>query len=116
MDVDIVSRFPRRRSGRRRSALPTRLLVAITGGVLALASHGAPAQVSNYVVGPQDVLMITVFDQQDLGGKYTVDADGTVSFPLIGRLKAAGLVTGEMRTDVRLRCRLYEWYFKDHLQ
>jgi hypothetical protein len=31
------------------------------------------------------------------------------------RLKAAGLVTGETRTDVRMRCRLYELYFKDHL-
>jgi hypothetical protein len=31
------------------------------------------------------------------------------------RLKAAGLVIGETRTDVRMRCRLYELYFKDHL-
>lgn len=31
------------------------------------------------------------------------------------RLKAAGLVTGDQRTDVRMRCRLYEFYFKDHL-
>jgi hypothetical protein len=31
------------------------------------------------------------------------------------RLKAAGLVKGERRTEVRMRCRLYELYFKDHL-
>ena len=31
------------------------------------------------------------------------------------RLKAAGLVIGETRNDARLRCRLYELYFKDHL-
>jgi hypothetical protein len=31
------------------------------------------------------------------------------------RLKAAGLVTGDTRTEVRMRCRLYELYFKDHL-
>lgn len=31
------------------------------------------------------------------------------------RLKAAGLVVGETRADVRMRCRLYELYFKDHL-
>lgn len=31
------------------------------------------------------------------------------------RLKAAGLVTGETRASVNMRCRLYERYFKDHL-
>jgi polysaccharide export outer membrane protein len=75
--------------------------VAIGLAVLVLASGAARAQVSNYVVGPQDVLMITVFDQQDLGGKYTVDADGTVSFPLIGRLKAAGLTLQGVEAELR---------------
>ncbi len=31
------------------------------------------------------------------------------------RLKAAGLVQGETRNNVTLRCHLYELYFKDHL-
>ena len=91
--------------------MSTRLLVAIGLGVLALASDGARAQVSNYVVGPQDVLMITVFDQQDLGGKYTVDADGTVSFPLIGRLKAAGLTL--QGVEAELRKALADGFFKN---
>ena len=65
-------------------------------------SGPAPAgQISNYVVGPQDVLLITVFDQHDLGGKYTVDADGTMSFPLIGRLKAGGLTLQQVETALR---------------
>lgn len=46
---------------------------------------------ADYVIGAQDVLAIQVFDQPDLGGRYTVEADGTFSFPLIGRVKAAGL-------------------------
>ena len=37
------------------------------------------------------MLTIHVFDQADLGGKFTVEADGTFSFPLIGRVKAGGL-------------------------
>ena len=45
----------------------------------------------DYVVGPQDVLTVQVFDQADLGGKYTVETDGTFSFPLIGRVTAGGL-------------------------
>ena len=68
-----------------------RSLCAALVAVAALAPGAAGAQAVNYVVGPQDVLAINVFDQPDLSGKYTVEADGTFTFPLIGRLKAGGL-------------------------
>jgi len=59
---------------------------------LALAVRDTSAQsAADYVIGAQDVLTIQVFDQADLGGKYSVEADGTFSFPLIGRVKAGGL-------------------------
>ena len=69
------------------------------------------AQVNNYIVGPQDVLAITVFDQQDLSGKYTVDADGTVSFPLIGRLRAGGRTLHEV--EDALRTALADGFFRN---
>jgi len=72
---------------------------------------GADAQVTNYVVGPQDVLAITVFDQQDLGGKYAVEADGTFTFPLIGRVRAGGLTLREV--EASLRKELADGFFKD---
>ena len=55
-----------------------------------LAPSGAAAQ-TDYVIGPQDVLTVTVYDHADLSGKFSVEADGTLTFPLIGRVKAAGL-------------------------
>ena len=76
---------------------------ALWGGIvllaaLALSAHGVSAQsAADYVIGPQDVLTIQVFDQADLGGKYTVEADGTFSFPLIGRVKAGGLTLRDVR-------------------
>jgi polysaccharide export outer membrane protein len=66
-----------------------------------IPSGAIAAPLNNYVVGPQDVLMITVFDQQDLSGKFTVDADGTISFPLIGRLKAGGLTLQQVEDALR---------------
>ena len=63
-----------------------------------LSARRARAQsAADYVIGAQDVLTIQVFDQADLGGKYTVEADGTFSFPLIGRVKAGGLTLRELR-------------------
>jgi polysaccharide export outer membrane protein len=65
---------------------------ALASALLVLAGVcPAIAQVNNYLIGAQDVLTITVFDQQDLGGKYTVEADGTFTFPLIGRITVGGL-------------------------
>ena len=42
---------------------------------------------TDYVVGSQDVLMVTVFGEPELTGKYTVEQDGTFTFPQIGRVK-----------------------------
>ena len=66
---------------------------------------------ADYVIGPQDILTIQVFDQSDLGGRYTVEADGTFSFPLIGRVKAGGLTLRAFETD--LRKKLADGYFRN---
>ncbi len=59
----------------------------------------APA--TDYVVGPQDVLAITSYDQADLSGKFAVEADGTFSYPLIGRVKAGGLTLRQLEAQVK---------------
>jgi polysaccharide export outer membrane protein len=68
--------------------LAWRVLFAV---VAALLGSTAAAQPDEYVLGAQDVLTITVFDQPKLSGKFSVEADGTISFPLIGRTKVGGL-------------------------
>lgn len=56
------------------------------------AQSAAPdaARRSDYVVGAQDVLKVTVFDEPQLSGTFRVDADGTLTYPFIGRIKAVG--------------------------
>jgi len=68
-------------------------------------------QVNNYIVGPQDVLAIALYDQKDLSGKYTVEADGTFTFPLIGRVKAGGLTLRDV--EEALRIKLSDGFFKN---
>jgi len=75
------------------------------------ATARAQEQPGAYVIGPQDVLGIQVFDQADLGGKYTVEADGTFSFPLVGRVSAGGLTLRKFETE--LRRQLADGYFKN---
>ena len=77
--------------------------VRIVVAVLVLCGGGLAAQTppTTYAVGPQDVLAISVFDQPGLTGKFTVEADGTFTFPLIGRVKAGGQTLRDVESDMR---------------
>jgi polysaccharide export outer membrane protein len=87
-----------------------RLAVALIA--LIASGHFVSAQsTSDYVIGPQDVVTIQVFDQADLGGKYSVEADGTFSFPLIGRVKAGGQTLRGLEQD--LKSKLADGYFRN---
>jgi len=89
---------------------PARLAVALM--VLIGAGHIVSAQsTSDYVIGPQDVVTVQVYDQADLGGKYSVEADGTFSFPLIGRVKAGGQTLRGLEQD--LKSKLADGYFRN---
>ncbi len=56
----------------------------------------APVFNSTYKVGASDVLSIKVFDEDALTNKFVVDSDGTITFPLIGRVEVAGKTTREV--------------------
>jgi len=43
-----------------------------------------------YRLGPEDVIEITVWGHQDLLRQVAIALDGTITFPLIGEIKAAG--------------------------
>jgi polysaccharide export outer membrane protein len=58
-----------------------------------------------YAVGPHDVLAITVWGQPDLSGKYPIEQDGTLAFPLAGRLSVAGRSVIEIEQDLLQRLR-----------
>jgi polysaccharide export outer membrane protein len=62
-----------------------------------------PQKTADYIVGPQDVINITVFDEPQLSGRFRVDNDGNFSFPFIGRVKADGLTLRTIEADLRRR-------------
>ena len=94
------------------AAAATRRKVVWGSCILLMLAATASAQPANdYLIGPQDVLAIQVFDQADLGGKYTVETDGTFSFPLIGRVQAAGMTLRGFETE--LKKKLSDGYFRN---
>jgi polysaccharide biosynthesis/export protein len=62
-----------------------------------------PSLAAEYVVGPQDRLAITVFDEPTLTKTVTVDSEGSFEFPLVGRVKASGLSVRQITADLKKR-------------
>ena len=84
--------------------------IVVTTWMVGIGAIGAQTQeqrstpsVTDYVVGPQDVLTITSYDQADLSGKFTLEADGTFTYPLIGRVKAGGLTLRALENSLKKR-------------
>ena len=90
--------------------------VAALFSVAVAAQGGAQTRPSgpaaDYIVGAQDVLTITCYDQADLSGKFTVETDGTFSYPLIGRVKVGGLTLRQVEREVKTRL-VGDGYFRN---
>lgn len=68
----------------------------------------------DYVIGAQDVLTITSYDQPELSGRFAVETDGTFTYPFIGRLHAGGRTLREV--EAGLKQRLVDLGFFTHPQ
>jgi len=62
-------------------------------------------------LGPSDVFEVRVYGEEDLSGSYRVDVDGTIDFPLVGRLRVAGQVPSQVATLISDR--LAKGYLKN---
>ncbi|NOY26655.1 MAG: hypothetical protein GXP62_12345 [Oligoflexia bacterium] len=69
-----------------------------------VAPDGAAAPPpSSYVVGARDVLEVEVFEEKALSGDYVVSENGTIDFPLVGRLLVDGLSPNQIDDLLTLR-------------
>jgi polysaccharide export outer membrane protein len=95
--------------------LPTlALALSLAASLVAQGPVDAPAaqQTANYIVGAQDVLIITSYDQPELTGKFTIESDGTFTYPYVGRISVGGMtlrgVEGALKKEL-----IKQGFFKD---
>ena len=67
----------------------------------------AQAAPPDYVVGPEDILDISVWKNADLSRIVTVRPDGMISLPLIGDVKASGLSPEQLKAAIEKKLREY---------
>jgi polysaccharide export outer membrane protein len=63
---------------------------------------------SGYVLGPDDQILIRALEGLDLADKpVLIGANGNITLPLIGRVKAAGLTVEQLETELTSRLKAY---------
>ena len=67
---------------------------------------------ASYVIGPDDVLQVTVWKETTLSGTFPVRPDGMISMVLLGDVKAAGLTPEQLAANLTTQ---YKKYVQDPL-
>lgn len=73
-------------------------LVLLIGFVSGSVTFGLAQD--DYKVGEADVLQITVYNHDDLKTTARVSRDGSITFPLIGRVEVLGLAIGQIEQKI----------------
>ena len=90
--------------------------VCLAGASTASAQEAAPrpaeaaivaADDGDYKIGPEDVLDISVWKNQELSRTVPVRPDGKVSLPLVNDIQAAGLTPSRLRQELTRRLSEY---------
>lgn len=55
---------------------------------------------TNYVIGPEDVLVVSVWKEPEVSGAVNVRPDGKISMPLLNDVQAAGLTPMALKNDI----------------
>jgi len=86
------------------------LTVCLALAASVLAPSSVFAQQSSgleYRIGPEDILHISVWKEEDLDRKVLVRPDGGVSFPLVGDIQVSGRTPLEVQDEIRSRLARY---------
>lgn len=77
-------------------------LTGLQGRALALSNGSEPSPVAepSYLLGPEDMVKISVWKDEHLTQEVVVRPDGMISFPLVGDVPAAGRTVEDVRLDL----------------
>jgi len=78
-------------------------LLAVLVATFAFISSAKAAEEAPYTVVAGDILQISVWKEEALDREALVLPDGSLDFPLIGSVKAAGKTPSEIRDDVKAK-------------
>lgn len=72
-----------------------------------LVLGNANAETNSYLIGPGDVLSISVWKEEGMQLQALVKPDGAITFPLAGEIQAGGMTTLELTDELVKRLKRY---------
>ncbi len=75
--------------------------------VAAPSGTSAGVDAARYIIGPEDVLQVTVWKEPSLSGSVPVRPDGRISLVLVGDLQAAGRTPMQLADDITVKLKKY---------
>lgn len=91
-----------------RLALALLLLLATCGQALAAGnSDNAPKPDPDFLLGPGDVLEVSVWQEPELSRTIRIRPDGKISFPFVGEVTASGKTVEEVRQVLEKKIQAY---------
>jgi polysaccharide export outer membrane protein len=85
---------------------PRQTVADASGASVAAVRTPATAD-PNYVIGPQDVIDISVWKEPDLSRTVPVRPDGKISLPLLNDVQAAGLTPSQLASQLTTNLEKY---------
>ena len=83
--------------------------VSLPRGATTKVTEKSPLIVTQeYIIGPEDVLEITVWRNQDLSKVVAVRPDGRISLPLIGDVTAVGKTPAQLTEEISAKLKEYK--------
>lgn len=76
-------------------------------GAKQVANPASTGELAPYIIGPQDVLDISVWKQKDVSRTLPVRPDGKISLPLINDIQAAGLTPMQLADSITKKLEKY---------
>lgn len=69
----------------------------------AVAPQAPSSTLDNYILSPNDIVLVKVFEDPDLDSQHRISQDGTINFPLIGIVQISGRTVTQAASTIRER-------------
>ena len=69
----------------------------------AVAPQAPSSTLDNYILSPNDIVLVKVFEDPDLDSQHRISQDGTINFPLIGIVQISGRTVTQAASTIRDR-------------
>lgn len=103
--MTFVKHLPGRQSSTARPIASIVIMLSVAVGIQGCAPGSKlaplpPATSAGYVLGPSDQIRVITYNEPQLTNTFTVGDNGTIDFPLIGTVHAAGMPANDIAATI----------------